>query len=317
MEGEKRVLRRTDTEGKASEQQAPSAFGLQWFLLGLTPLKQRLCLVQAGCLMAREGRQRAQVSEVLARAQALYGIEITPGEAGQHFSSLGMKTVTTHGKSRLVLDIASLEKIREPLEEEVEEHEELLKERGAVYDLTMKRVAELEERCAAIVRLASREAELKAYLDAYNRPGGTPVAVRGYSAGASFNRTPSALTTLQQRVSQLQAQVSQVKALEAQIKELEGKADKRGLEERRHKLEEEVAGLKQSKADLDREEAAFAEQEKAQANRIQQLQVRQRLVTLADVDLALAQARQELASLDSQLNEKRSLLSKVFGGRGS
>ena len=53
-----------------------------------------LALIQAGSLMAREGRNRATVTEVARRAQETFRVEVLPSEAGQLLSDWGIPTRT-------------------------------------------------------------------------------------------------------------------------------------------------------------------------------------------------------------------------------
>ena len=71
---------------------------------GLKELKIQLVLIQAACVLALEGITRATAGQIASRAIKEYDIEVLPSFTGQIFTGLNIKKLTSHGKSRFVLE---------------------------------------------------------------------------------------------------------------------------------------------------------------------------------------------------------------------
>ena len=69
-----------------------------------------LALVQAACILALEGINRATATQVADKTIETYQVDITPAFTGQVFASLNIPTATSHGKSRFILEYENLEK---------------------------------------------------------------------------------------------------------------------------------------------------------------------------------------------------------------
>ena len=127
---------------------------------GLKSQKVQLALVQAACTMAYENTYRATASEVLQRAMKDYGIEATASFTGRAFAVLGIRTVTSHGKRRFVLDSNQLEKIRQSISAECEESAGKLDEIMASFQELPNRIDSLQAQWQEIINLRSRERDL-------------------------------------------------------------------------------------------------------------------------------------------------------------
>ena len=78
----------------------------------LVGMRNALALIQTAYAMAVEGTTRATATQIADREANEYGYSITPSNVGQVFAALEIRTATSHGKTRFVLDIKQLEQIR-------------------------------------------------------------------------------------------------------------------------------------------------------------------------------------------------------------
>ena len=275
---------------------------------GLQGLRSRLALVKAATLLALEGKTRATVTELLDRSEDEETLELSPGEAGQILSSLGLRRLTSHGRSRLELDPVKLGRIRHEVDLEITAQEERYTQEQVRLIALTQRVERLTQQAEAIKDLIDREGILRAYLQRHIPPQ------VGYSGPGSASFRGQAGSILQYRVTRLQQEVAQVQKLEAAIKEMEGKvAGKAALEARRRKLAEEAAKVTEAEATLAKGEASQAQRKVQHAKRLQEYRYTSGVMRLAEVEQAVAAGRVELEQLSRQLGEKRSLLGKLFG----
>ncbi len=127
---------------------------------GLDDLKVQLALVQAACALAIEGITRATASEISMKAQQQYKVEVTPSFTGQIFSILGIRSVTTHGKSKFVLEESELENIRKELNSQIEKTLARLQQAIANFQRLPEKIASLQSEWRKIRSLRAREQEL-------------------------------------------------------------------------------------------------------------------------------------------------------------
>ena len=92
----------------------------------LDDLKVSLALIQSASVFALEGANRATASQIAERAGNDYGVEVTASFTGQTFSSLGIRTAISHGKSRFILEHEQLEDIRKGIAAKCEDTAEKL-----------------------------------------------------------------------------------------------------------------------------------------------------------------------------------------------
>lgn len=259
-------------------------------LKGLAELKVRLALVQAASLLAMEGTSRASVLAVAERAAQEYGVEVTPSEAGQTFTALGIESTLSHGKRRLALDVTRLQALQERLEGEVEEAAARVAAAVTRFGNVADRVRELEVQLAVAYRLQQREHE-----------------VRGYLRETDGLRREAALW--EQRYQQAKADVEDVEQRKAACADLDKKV--KALP----RLEERKTALEQRLKDAEAQQEEITKQEQALAQRVARLKERAGWVSLAQLEQAIAQDRQELERLRREIGEKRTVWERLFGKR--
>ena len=127
---------------------------------GLKELKIQLVLIQAACVLALEGITRATAGQIAARAIKDYGIEVLPSFTGLIFTNLNIKKLTSHGKSRFVLEYDQLKEIREQTETHCNEMIEKLETAIKTFHQLPERITALQNEWAEIVNNFKREREL-------------------------------------------------------------------------------------------------------------------------------------------------------------
>ena len=119
-----------------------------------------LALVQAACILALEGIARATAKQVTDKATYIYKVELIPSFTGQLFSSLGIRTVTSHGKSRFVLEYEHLEKVRDTIVTRIEEAKIKLEEAMEKFQDLPNRVKKLQKTWKDTLAMRVKEREL-------------------------------------------------------------------------------------------------------------------------------------------------------------
>ena len=129
--------------------------------VSLIGMRKCLALVQTAYTMATEGITRATASEISSRESIDYGHSLTPANVGQAFAALGIKTVTSHGKTRFVLEVKELEKIREVNVAYCEELSQKLEAYLESYQELNERVETLVARLKEFYQLKQTEKRLE------------------------------------------------------------------------------------------------------------------------------------------------------------
>ncbi len=127
---------------------------------GLKALKIQLVLVQAACALALEGITRATAGQIAGRAIKEYGIEVLPSLTGLIFTNLNIKKLTSHGKSRFVLEYEQLKEIREQTEAHCNEMIDKLKTVIKTFHQLPDRITTLQNEWVEIVKNRKCEQEL-------------------------------------------------------------------------------------------------------------------------------------------------------------
>jgi len=127
---------------------------------GLKELKIQLVLIQAACVLALEGITRATAGQIASRAIKEYDIEVLPSFTGQIFTGLNIKKLTSHGKSRFVLEYDQLKEIREQTETRCEELIYKLETVIKTFHQLPERITTLQNEWAEIVKNRKYEQEL-------------------------------------------------------------------------------------------------------------------------------------------------------------
>jgi len=127
---------------------------------GLKESKMQLVLVQAACVLALEGITRATAGQIAARAIKDYGIEVLPSLTGLIFTNLNIKKLTSHGKSRFVLEYEQLKEIREQTEAQCNEMIEKLETVVKTFHQLPERISKLQNEWIEIVKNHEKEQKL-------------------------------------------------------------------------------------------------------------------------------------------------------------
>lgn len=122
--------------------------------------RSALAVFHTAYAMALEGNPRVTATEISNREASDYGYSVTPSNIGQVFSAFGIKTATSHGKTRYVLDIKELERIREKLMTGCGELATKLEESLKSYKELDERVKALVARLQEVSQLRDQESDL-------------------------------------------------------------------------------------------------------------------------------------------------------------
>ncbi len=223
-----------------------------------------------------------------ARAGRDFCTDITASKAGQLLHQMGITTVMSRGKPRLVLDPAVLKTLRDELAAACNEKAIEAAKVLAVFNTVSANIKAVEDRWQEILRLRNRERELVQRLQ---------------EESAKPNRVPQ----LEQRRSLLQEQANKGVAIEKECQELEEKPKAMpSVQPRRDAVGERLRQYQQ-------EELRVAADEARLGQVLTDLKMRSAWVTYVDLDRNIQQQRAELEQLSQQLAEKRSLWQRMFG----
>jgi DNA repair exonuclease SbcCD ATPase subunit len=256
----------------------------------LKNLKEILGLVETALVMSLEGTSRATVTEVLRKATDEYGVTSTTSVSGQIFSQLKVKTTTTHGKPRLVLDTEQLKSLKDQISRQIRQVLQELSDILAEYKDTGNRINQLQDQLKEAVRLYKREHELTQQLQ-------------------QANSQPSRVPYLEQELAKKKKEVEQVIQLEQKCKELSERIRTLpSLQDREKKLESEFAKYQVMEKDI-------VDCETRLGTVLEQLKMRSAWATVLDLHNTIQKQKAELEQLSIQLGEKKTLLQRILGGR--
>lgn len=262
----------------------------------LGELRRDLGAIRAAFTLVSGGKNRATATEIAEVACNEFDVFIEAYEAGQSCAQYGIRSVASHGRSRLVLDLGQLKEIGQRLARQIDAIEPVVEETLARFSEAGQRVEAMEERVREITRLQVRGRQLKEFME---KTRGIGHQVQQMEATAQ----------------QLQQQASQAKQLEQEVAALEERAKSAsGLARRKQKLEERVKALEGGEKAVALSERDITRKEQELGQRIARLQVRKKWTDWGEVDEALGVARAELADLQQRLGEKRSLVGRLLGG---
>ena len=128
--------------------------------VSLVGMKNCLTLIQTAYAMVLEGVTRATATQVANREASEFSNNVTPSNVGQVFAALKIKTVISHGKTRFVLNIKELERIRETIVAYCEELAQKLEASLKSYEELDARVKALVARLQEVCQLSDQEKEL-------------------------------------------------------------------------------------------------------------------------------------------------------------
>ena len=262
-------------------------------------LSLTLSLLQAACSMSLEGVTRASVSEVTARAEGDSGVQVTPSVAGQVFSSIGVRTVTSHGRNRLVLSMEELLPLRDKLAEDWELRAPQAEEYLSGFGKLAEYVAELDAKRQRVLNLIAREKANREFLKGRDR----------WMFQARY--VESEAQKLKQTIERCEALRKSGEAMKKEIKALPR------LEKREAELEARLARYQQEDHDLSMQEEKLREQEEKLGDRLVDLKNRRQYIRADKLEQAIEEAHHQLESLNEQLGEKRSRLARLLGKGGA
>ncbi len=265
-------------------------------------LSEKMLVVQAALVMALEGKTRATATEITDRALADYEGYVQPSVVGQLASLLHIRRVTSHGRSRLVLDKTQLETLQADLAARVEAMGPEIEKALASFKALAVRVTDLEVRVSRVKDMARREPEMKKYL-------------------RDRQRVIMHLSIIERSYQDLKAKVDRMGQFEKACAELqETVKDLPSLEGRWTELREKTDGHQAEKDRIAREEERLSAAEKRLDDREQTLKERNRryrvrhgLVELGEITTEIGERRKELDDVRKQLGEKNARLSRMLG----
>jgi len=268
---------------------------------GLSELKVQLALIQVACTLAIEGITRATASEISNKALQVYQVEVTPSFTGQSFANIGIRTVTTHGKSKFVLDSEQLEKIRKELGSKYEQIQTKLQEAIERFAGLPKRIDSLQTEWNKIRASRTREQELIRVINA-------------------DRQNPSKIDYLEGEYKKIQLRDERIVKIKQEISTLEQKEKKlASLEEKKKAIEIRIANHEKKSQELTQKEHEITSKEQQTeqqlallGKRIEKLAGKIGWVDLATLAQKVEEARNELDQLLKQLGEKRTLLDKIM-----
>ena len=261
-------------------------------------LSVTLSLVQAACALALEGVSRASVTEVVQRAYRDTGVEVKPSTAGQIFSAMGVRTVTSHGKNRLVINHEELLPLQEKMAAQWVEIAPRAEQYLSKFGELAERVKKLEGQRQMVLGMIEREKSNRDFLK---------------SRELWFMRNKD----LDQKVQDLRKVIARCGELERQSDLLKERIKVLPrLQKRKAKLDADLGNYQQKDQDLSKQEEELGKQEEAIGDRLADLKARLRYMRADQLEQALERASNELESLSEQLGEKRSRLARLLN-RGS
>lgn len=275
---------------------------------GLSELKIHLALIQSACSLALGGITRATASEISVKALQDYQIEATPLFTGQTFSIMGIRSVTTHGKSKFVLDSDQLEKIRLELVSKCEQTLVKLQEAVEKFRDLPQKINAAQKEWNHLLALREKERELVKLINADRQ---NP---------SNVNHLESEYKKIQKRDEYIANIKKEIKALEHKEKTIISLEEKKmAIDLRLSDYEKKAQALTQKERDatLKEQELAKKEQQTEQqlvllGKRIEKLAGKIGWVDLVTLNQKVAEAKKELDQLSRQLGEKRSLLDRLL-----
>jgi hypothetical protein len=266
----------------------PAALRAENALGGIRSFKETISLVTAALAMSLEGQTRATAGEIAERATRDFQSSATASGAGTAFARLGIKSTSSHGKTRLVLETDELQGIKAVITQKLEDAEAELETVINGFGDLSRNIQKLEQSWEDTVRLRARERELTKQIQLQRS-------------------APSRLPELERGVARLHSETDRVAELEKTCKELSGKIKSfPQLENRQKSLESAIAAHSAR-------EKVIAQDEARLGQALEDVKMRSAWVTYVVLDQNIQRQRAELAEITAQINDRRSLLQKVLG----
>ena len=250
-------------------------------------LNLTLSLVQAACALALEGTSRASVTAVVRRAQEDTGVQVMPSMAGQIFSSVGVRTVTSHGRNRLVLDAEELRPLWDRMAARWEEVSPQVEQYLSQFGELAERVEKLEARRQAVLNMIARDKSNREFLKKREI---------WVIEAQSWERSAQKLRETVARCARLKEECEE---LRKQVKTLP-------------KLEKRQEGLEAKLAEYREEDEALQHREKELGEALENVRRRLHHLRTWELDRAVEKAEAELEALNEQLRDKRGRLARLL-----
>lgn len=222
-------------------------------LRSLSELSMRLMVAKTALLMSLEGTRRAKATLLAERIDADHDVTITPSRVGIMMSGFKVRSVTSSGRSRLVLEPEQLREVIQRLELEADAIGPVVEEAVNRFGDISNVVEWLDVRLGHVRNLAQRQKEMQGYLDEYR------MAING-------------LNHLERQYEQAKKKVGRTTQLKQAIESLDERV--KGLpdmETRRQVLEQSIADHAVRVKDLDRREEGLAARQRHLESRTQEL----------------------------------------------
>lgn len=275
-----------------------------------------MMVARTALLMSLEGTQRAKATQLAERIEADHGVSITPSRVGIMMSGFKVRSVTSSGRSRLVLEPEQLRDVFQRLELEADaigpEVEEAVKRFGDIVNV----VESLDVRLGQVRYLAQRHTEMQGHLDK-NR-----MAINGlYQLERQYEQAKKQVqraTQLQQAIESLDERVKGLPAIEARWKALERSIADHTARVKDLRQREEGLAARQRQLESRTQELGGRERRQAQENAAVDLVELEATIAgkQKELDEEVKTREREIRDLDKQINSKRSLLNRVLGRDG-
>lgn len=260
----------------------------------LVEVRRCFAMLQAALSLAAEGVTRASATEVGRRAFE-QGTTLQPSEIGQIASACGIASKTSHGRSRLALNVDELSHLRDA----VAGHVTSLEPR---FEAEIERFEDLDGRLSA---MRKRVEEATAMQDELQR-------LQNFVD--SNRNTELFLKRHHEQAEQLERQAAESKRLQAHIRDLEMAIQAiPELTKREAELAQQLSAAETLTEQLSVREATATQEEQHLGQRLGTLQRREALASLASLQETIQEAKRELDQVQHQLGEKKGLLSRMLG----
>ena len=251
-------------------------------------LKDAALVAEAAMMLLDEGAARAKAGEIADRVNLENGTDMSPPVAGKILSALNIRSVTSSGIKRIVLEQAKLSDVQAALRRKLDELEPRCRETLEAYDGLVSDIAGLEAKIRRCDELDDRRVKLEKYAEEHSH--------------LTF-----AVGRLEQQHSWLKGQVARREELKAENERLQVRLDQADGD-----LERSIAALSEEKEkrarlstranhDLEVEKRLVAAVEKTAAGSRAQLKKAENMAEA----MSLLEMRGELKDLKEQMEALR------------
>ncbi|PKB63200.1 MAG: hypothetical protein BZY67_01320 [SAR202 cluster bacterium Io17-Chloro-G1] len=134
-------------------------------LMKLGHLKDAALVAEAAMMLLDEGAARAKAGEIADRVNLENGTDMSPPVAGKILSALNIRSVTSSGIKRIVLEQAQLSDVQAALRRKLDELEPRCRQTLEAYDGLVSDIAGLEAKIRRCDELDDRRIKLEKYAE--------------------------------------------------------------------------------------------------------------------------------------------------------